>query len=195
VTKKRVEIISEKLVFKKLFFRVMEARLRHETTSGDMSEQLVRLNLDRGDAAAAILYDPAANTIVMVEQFRYPTLQHDLGWLLELPAGIVKHGEDPPDTIQRELIEETGYKIDTPQHVLTFYTSPGGASERIFLYYATITPADRVAEGGGLPAEREDIRILTLSLDDALEKVRSGEIVDAKTIIGLQWLERHLTQS
>jgi len=128
---------------------------------------------------------------VLVEQFRYPAYHHDDAWLLEIPAGIVKDTESPADTIIRELIEETGYQIDTPQHVFTFYPSPGGSSERIFLYYATVTPSDRVAEGGGRPAEKEDIRLLTLPLDDALEKMRSGQIVDGKTIIGLQWLQNN----
>ena len=191
MTDKRVEIVSEKDVFERLFFKVTEAHLRHQLNSGDMSDELVRLSLERGDGAAAILHDVAAKTVILVEQFRYPAYLHESGWLLELPAGIVTKEEDPPKTIKRELLEETGYKIDAPQHVFTFYTSPGGTSERIFLYYARVTPADRVAEGGGLPAEKEDIRILTMKIDEALEKVRSGQIVDAKTIIGLQWLENH----
>lgn len=191
MTDKRVEIVSEEDVFERLFFKVKEARLRHQLTSGGMSDELVRLNLDRGDAAAAILHNVRAKTVVLVEQFRYSARQHQSGWLLELPAGIVKDGENPLDTIKRELLEETGYKIDAPQHVFTFYTSPGGTSERIFLYYARVTSANRVSEGGGLPAEKEDIRILGVKIDEALEKVRSGQIVDAKTIIGLQWLEKH----
>ena len=68
----------------------------------------------------------------------------------------------------------------------------GGSSERIYLFYAEIEEADREHEGGGLPQEGEDIEVVELTLDQAWRALESGEIADAKTIVGLQWLSRRL---
>lgn len=192
---KRVEILKKEQVFKKAIFRIEEARLQHERFDGSMSSPIVRLNLDRGDAVAAVIHDPAHDTLVMIEQFRYPTVAKGPGWLLELPAGVVEDEEDPANTMRRELIEEIGYQVTDLQHISTFYTSPGGSSERVFLYYAAVSGSAKVAEGGGLDEEDEDIRSVILSVDEALQKMKTGEIADAKSIIGLQWLELKRSQT
>src|SRR5579872_1427656 len=88
-------------------------------------------------------------------------------------------------------MEETGYNVETLQLINTFYLSPGGSSERVLLYYASVTPGDHVGKGGGLRESGEDIRTLIITVENALEKVTKGEIVDAKTIIGLQYLQVH----
>jgi len=186
---KRVEIISKQEIFKKFIFRIEEAHLRHERFDGSMSQEIVRLNLNRGDSTAVVLHDKRADTLVMTEQFRYPTYEKGPGWLLELPAGVVEQGEDPADTMRREMLEETGYAVQTVRHIGTFYLSPGGSSERIVLYYANATPQNQVARGGGVISEGEDIRVLVLKVDDVLKKIASGEIADAKTMVGLQWLQ------
>lgn len=190
---KRVEIISKMDVFQKSIFRIEEVRLRHQCYDGRMSDEFDRLNLDRGDSVAAILHDQKADTVILVEQFRYPAYEKGPGWMIELPAGIVKSGIDatPDITIRREIMEETGYSVETLQHINTFYLSPGGSSERVLLYYASITPGDHFGKGGVLRESGEDIRTLIITVDNALEKVTKGEIVDAKTIIGLQWLQVH----
>ena len=186
---KRVEIIEKKEIFRRLFFRIEEARLRHETLSGTMSEEMVRLNLKRGDGVAVLLHDPQAATVVMVEQFRYAAYENGPGWLLEIPAGIVQEGEDPAEGMKREIEEETGYRVAELQHITTFYLSPGGSSERIWLYYAAVSPKDRITEGGGLPVEQEEIRVAVYPVAALVEKAASGEIQDAKTLVGLQWLQ------
>src|SRR5262249_24116919 len=127
--KRRVEIISQKEVFKQAIFRIEEAQLRYELFTGKMSDSLTRLNLNRGDSAAIIAHDVDAGTVVMIEQFRYSTYEKGPGWMLELPAGIVQAGEDPTKTMQREVREEIGYEIRHLQQVSTFYPSPGGTSE------------------------------------------------------------------
>jgi ADP-ribose pyrophosphatase len=95
---------------------------------------------------------------------------------------------DPAVTMRREIEEEIGYTVETLRLLNKFYLSPGGSSERIFLYYTSVTPKNKTKKGGGLAHEGEDIRLVSLKVDDALRKMDSGEIVDAKTIIGLQWL-------
>jgi ADP-ribose pyrophosphatase len=72
--------------------------------------------------------------------------------------------------------------------IASFFVSPGGSSERIWLYYAEVGDATRVSAGGGLAVEHEEIRIVAMSFDEARTALRDGRLPDAKTIIGLQWL-------
>jgi len=189
---RKVEIISQKNLLPDAFFSLEEARLRFERVDGSMSDEVLRLSLERGDGVAAVVHNIEANTLILVEQFRYSTYQHDSGWLWELPAGIVGKTEAPAEAMRRELIEETGYQASQLQPIHTFYLSPGTSSERIFLFYAPVKTADKVTIGGGLPEEHEEIRIHTLSVDDALQKLAAGFFTDAKTLIGLQWLKDRL---
>lgn len=188
----RVEIISRIELFKRLFFRFEEIRLRHETFSGNMSDEIVRLNMDRGDGVAVVLHDRTHDTVIMVEQFRASTYDAGVGWLMEIPAGILKPGEDPAEAVKREILEETGYQVVQVTPISTFFLSPGGTSERIFLYYAAIREDERLHAGGGLIEEHEDLRVSAIPITEAFAKVARGEIVDAKTIIGLQWLQLQL---
>lgn len=188
---KKVEIISKQQLFKKFFFLIEEARLRHELYTGEMSPEMTRLSFNRGDSAAVILHDPLLDTVVMTEQFRYPTYTKGMGWILEIPAGTIEAEEldNPTETLRRELVEEIGYRVADFRKIASFFVSPGGTSERIHLFYAAIRPEDKIAEGGGLAAEGEDIRMVSMGLQEAIYKISTGEIVDAKTIIGLQWLQ------
>lgn len=188
---KRVEIISKKEDYKRFFFRIEEVHLQHELYNGKMSDKLVRLNFDRGDSAAVVMHDYEADTVIMTEQFRYPTYEKGPGWILEIPAGTVESEEinDPTKTLRREIMEEIGYSVASFRKICSFYVSPGGTSERIHLYYAKVSPKDKAGKGGGVLSEGEDIRITSLKVNAALHKIDTGEIVDAKTIIGLQWLQ------
>lgn len=188
--KRRVEIIAKSYT-KGQFFTIEEARLRYEQFDGTMSAEIDRSSLQRGDSVAAVVHDREADTVILIEQFRYPAYENGPGWLLELPAGVVEndHDADPAATMRRELEEEIGYHVSDLQLISTFYPSPGGSSERIYVYYAPVTPQARQSAGGGLASEGEDIRLLTLKAADAFAKIASGDIRDAKTIIGLQWLQ------
>jgi len=185
----KVEIISEKRIFDG-FFKIDEAHLRYQLFNGEMSPELTRLNFNRGDSAAVILHDPMLDTLIMTEQFRYPTYTKDHAWVLEIPAGTIEANEnaDPMLTLRRELMEEIGYRVNSFRKVASFFVSPGGTSERIHLFYAAISPKDKVATGGGLAAEGENVKMVTMGVKEALYKITTGDIMDAKTIIGLQWL-------
>jgi nudix-type nucleoside diphosphatase (YffH/AdpP family) len=187
---KQVKIISEKRVFDG-FFKIDEAHFQHELYSGQMSPELTRMSFNRGDSAAVILHDPLLDTIIMTEQFRYPTYTKDHGWILEIPAGSIEADEidNPTVTLRRELMEELGYSVTNFRKVASFFVSPGGTSERIHLFYAAIRPEHKIADGGGLVEEGEDIHMVAMGVQEALYKITTGEIMDAKTIIGLQWLQ------
>ena len=187
---RKVELLKEQDVFHQAIFTVREARLRHELRNGTMSDEIVRLNLDRGDSVAALVHNVESDEIVLTLQFRYPTYQkgEGPGWLLELPAGVVRRGEDPAGTLMRELEEEIGYRARNIVPITSFYLSPGGSSERIWLYYVEVDASSRVSDGGGVADEGEDIEVVYMPVTEALTAVEEQQLPDAKTIIALQWL-------
>jgi ADP-ribose pyrophosphatase len=182
-----VELISRRRVFDD-FLKVDEAEVR---INGTVQR---RLSLERGDSAAALVQRREDGAILLTRQFRYPTLEHGPGYLLELPAGVIEGEEDPEVAMRRELVEELGYEADDLEPISTFYVSPGGSSERVHLYYAEVSTSDRVGDGGGVPSEGEVIEVVAVSVDQFLSMMRDGTIADAKTIIGALWLERRLAQ-
>jgi nudix-type nucleoside diphosphatase (YffH/AdpP family) len=183
----RVAIESRRQVYKG-FFQLEEVVLRHERLDGTMSAPMSRLNLDRGDGAAIVLHDPQRQVITLVRQFRYPTWEKGPGWTVELVAGMVEAGRDPADVARAEAREEAGYDTRELRSLGSFYLTPGGSSERIFLYYAAVDQSMRVAEGGGLAHEGEDIEIVEMSEQEAWQALDEQHIVDAKTLVGLMWL-------
>lgn len=132
----------------------------------------------RHPGAVAILVEPNANELLLVSQFRYAPDEV----LLELPAGKVEPGESTMESATRELEEETGFQAQQLYPVFEFFTSPGFADERIFLYYAT----DLIAGETNLD-EDEFVLVRSYSRDELLEKLNDGSIRDAKTLIGIQW--------
>lgn len=186
---KKVSIEQKRNIFDD-FFKLEEAYLRFEQFNGEMSGLVRRLSLERGNSVAVLVLNRNNNKLIMVSQFRYPTFQNGHGWTIEIIAGMVDPGETPEQTIRRELQEETGLNIKTFEPISTFYPSPGGSSELIYLYYAEVSGEQaKYKETGGLLSHGEDVKAIELSLKDALAKIKSGEIVDAKTIIALYWLE------
>ena len=185
---KTVRIIQRRELFKK-FFRIEEVTLRHELYNGSMSAEMTRLILDRGDSVAMLLCDPEKQTLLLCEQFRIPTYDKGPGWLLELPAGTLEQGEDAEECARREAMEETGYSVKSFRRITSVYLSPGGSSERIHIFYGEVSMSDRLGAGGGVLSENEDIRLISMPMAEAIAKARDGQIQDAKTLIGIQWLE------
>src|SRR5262249_24949895 len=147
-----------------------------------------RLVFERGDSVAAVVFERDTERLLLTEQFRFPTLEKGPGWLIEIIAGMIDRGEQPEASIRREIEEELGYRADRIEYVATFYVSPGGSSARIWVYYAEVCAAGRVSAGVGLPGEHEDIRVVSISTEEARAALKDGKIADAKTMIGLQWL-------
>lgn len=189
---KKVSIEQKRYILEDVF-KVEEARLRYEMFNGEMSDLIRRISLERGDSVAVIMFNLTTNKLIFVNQFRYPTYKKNQGWLIEAIAGIVEPDETPEVTARREVQEEIGLNISRLEHISSFYPSPGGSSERIHLFYTEVSGENaKYKKTGGLLSEGEDIKAEELSLDDALNKIKSGEIMDAKTIIGIYWMENRL---
>lgn len=115
--------------------------------------------------------------IVLVTQYRYP---HDKV-ILELPAGKLEKGEEPKLCATRELTEETGYSSNKITKLGKIFTTPGFCDEVLHIYLAeNLIPGDHAREEG-----EEGMELFEMTIDEIDEKIKSGEIVDAKTICGI----------
>lgn len=186
---KKVNIISEKLVFDK-FFKIVEGKFIVSKYNNTMSKEVTRLSFKSSDSVGVLIKAKDSDSFLFAEQFRYPAYnanEKDSGWLTEIMAGRIEHNEDPAETAKRESIEETGYEIDHLEPITTFFVSPGGATEKIHLYYAEVDDFSKVGEGGGLASEAEDIKVIKYSFNEIWKLYKEGKITDGKTIIALQW--------
>lgn len=147
-----------------------------------------RETYDRGNGATILLYDVSRRTVLLTSQFRYPVYVngHPDGVLLETAAGLLDD-DDPETAIRREAIEETGHEVGEVTHVFDAFMSPGSVTERLHFYAAPYSADTRRTAGGGLAHEGEHITVVELPIDDALRMIEQGSIVDAKTIMLLQW--------
>lgn len=152
-------------------------------------EQQSREAYDRGNGAVILLYNKKSETIILTRQFRLPTFinGNPTGMLIEACAGLLDD-DNPEDCIRRETEEETGYKISKAEKIFEAYMSPGSVTEILHFFIAEYSTEMKITEGGGLNEEGENIEVLELSIDKALEMIDSGEIKDAKTIMLLQYL-------
>ena len=156
---------------------------RHETQ--------IRQVYDRGDGAAILPYDPERGRVLLVRQFRMPAwVTSNSGMLIEACAGLLDK-QDPESCIRKEAEEELGYRIGRPRLVFAAYTSPGSVSERLYCFIAEYAPADRISHGGGDEHEGEDIEVLEIDGNEAFAMIADGRIIDAKTIMLLQYARLH----
>lgn len=185
---KKLEILSGPEVRYEGYFRLTETRLRFLKSDGSMSKTVSRLNLDRPNASSVLLYDPDEDAIILVKQFRYSVYAGgDGGWMTEIVAGTLDPEDDPEQAARREVMEETGYEIGELEYIYTFYPSPGGCSEKCFLYAAEVCEDMKKGPGGGATGEEEDIEVLKVPAVAAFEMMDRGEINDGKSLVALQW--------
>jgi len=138
---------------------------------------------DRGNGATILLYNRDKRTVILTRQFRFPVYinGHD-GYLIETAAGLLDNMA-PEQRIKAEAEEETGYQIDRMEKVFDAFMSPGSVTEKLYFYIAEYRPDDRKGQGGGIEAEGEDIEVLEWPIDQALQAIDDGLIVDGKTIM------------
>ena len=166
--------------------RLSSVELDYRDRKGE-THRLKREIFHRTPAACILLYDARRDIVVLAKQFRLPAyLTGDPAWMIEVPAGLLD-GDEPEEAIRREAMEESGYRVRDVRFLFKALTSPGSVTEVVHFFYAPIDLSDRINEGGGLAEEHEDIEVMEVPLDEAVAMIGNGEIIDAKTIIMLQW--------
>ena len=150
-----------------------------------------RETYDRGHGATLLLYNLTSRTVILTRQFRFPVyVGGHPGLLIETPAGLLD-AASPEERVRQEVEEETGYRVQQVHKLFECYMSPGSVTERLSFFVAPYDPADRISPGGGVEAEGEDIEVLELPFDRATKMIGT-EIIDAKTILLLQYAQLHL---
>lgn len=199
VKAKDVEVIEKEIAFQG-YFRIDRYRLRHRQFEGGMGAEITREIFERGHAACCLLYDPDLDKLVLIEQFRpgaYAALaspwfdEHQSSpWLIEIIAGIIEEGEEPQDVVRREALEEAGCEVSRIEPLFHYLASPGAATESMFVFCGRVD-ASNVGGVHGLSHEGEDIRVLVVDVKRAFEMFDQGRIINAMTIIPLQWFRAH----
>lgn len=131
----------------------------------------------------AVIPVASDNSIILVKQYRKAIER----FLMEIPAGKLELNEEPRETAIRELKEETGYEAKKIEYLLEFYTSPGFSNEKIYLFLAT-----DLIEGEATPDSGEFIEMEKYNIDDLIKMVERGEIIDSKTIIGINLAKKYI---
>lgn len=184
---KKFEILQKEIVYPG-FFRMEKYRLKHTLFAGGWSAEINRELFVRGSCVAVVLYDPYADKVILIEQFRAGAiLQPDRAWLVEIVAGAIEDGETAEEVAYRESLEEAGCEIQDLITINEFYTTPGCSAERITLFCGKV---DSAQIGGihGLNEEHEDILVKAVAFEEAYQMIENGSIESAIPIIGIQWL-------
>nr|WP_170109725.1 NUDIX hydrolase [Melghirimyces profundicolus] len=170
--------LNSRIIFEGRLIRVQLDEV--ELPDGNTSTR----ELVKHPGAVTVMAVTEENRMVFVRQYRKPLEKE----ILEIPAGKLEPGEDPEECARRELEEETGYKAKALKHVVSMYTSPGFADERLHLYEAR-----GLAEGQFRPDSEEFVERVELTLEEAFERMAAGEICDAKTVTALYiWKNREI---
>ena len=175
--KPKPEIIESKLVFQGKVFNVTADRVREE------GKEYVRDTVRHPGSACIIAVDDERR-VSLVKQYRHPAQS----FLIEIPAGSRHDESELPETCaRRELEEELGVVAEKLELLIEFYVSPGYFTEKMWIYLATGLRATQQNLD-----EDENIEIIKVPIDQALKMIEIGEIVDAKTIIGIPLAARRL---
>jgi ADP-ribose pyrophosphatase len=168
-------------------------RFRNRRFDGAMSGPRTWETWRRGKAVAMLPYDPEADAVVLIEQFRFPAFVAGIDPILvELPAGLLEDGEEAEATMHRELQEEMAMTTDRLEQIGGYILTAGGADETCELYVGQVkapaTGPDGIAWHAGEASEEEDIRVRVWPADKAIEAALEGRFANSITAIGLLWL-------
>lgn len=183
---KKTEILSkEKHTLKKITFD-------REEKDGDVREHKNEV-YNMGDAATVLLYNLEQKKVILTKQFRLPSYLNGnkTGMLIEACAGKIEN-ESAEESIIREIEEETGFKVPAVKKIFEAYTSPGTITELLYFFITEYNASMKVNDGGGLKEEKEDIEVLEITFQQAIQMIDDGEIKDAKTIMLLLYAKANL---
>jgi len=142
---------------------------------------------DHGSAVCVLPYDPHRRTTTIIRQLRAPTLHAaSEAAIFEAPAGLIDSGEEAPTAARREVMEEIGIQLASLDLVANAWSMPGLSTEKMNLFLATYTDADRIGAGGG---ERDEgIEVVEMPLRELAAMAEDGRLSDLKTLFLLQAL-------
>lgn len=176
----QVEVLSDN------WYILKKTTFAYQRNNGEWQIQ-TRETYDRGNGATILLYHIGQRTVILTRQFRFPAFVNGHhGLLIETPAGLLDQSS-PEERIKAETAEETGYVIHQVRKVFEAYMSPGSVTEKLYFFVAEYDPTSRHSQGGGIHEEGEDIEVLELPFERALAMIETGDIVDGKTIMLLQY--------
>lgn len=172
-----------------------------EFTISDGDKEFKREVLTTPNAVAALIFDTVKKKYIFVEQYRAAAE----GIMVEIVAGSIDEGEKQEQAMKREIMEETGYKVDFITHVNDFYVSPGRTNEVTSLFYCEVS--ERVDKGGGIGDENVSIvEVEKLGLNGRLffddptgfnmevgkesKMMPPYQLIDAKSLIAVMWFEK-----
>jgi ADP-ribose pyrophosphatase len=174
-------------------FPIQRIRFRHRRFDGTTSPPRTWELWRRGRAAALLPYDPIADAVVLIEQFRLPALAAGLDpVMVEVVAGLCDAGEDVATTLRRETAEELALPVHRTLPVGEFLLTPGGSDEHVSLHAGEVrvpaTGADGLVGLTGLQSEAEDIRVRVWPAQTAIDAALEGRMRNSITAIALLWL-------
>mgnify|MGYP002628258251 CR=1 FL=1 len=145
----------------------------------------------KSDGVAILLYNKQRENVILSKQFRMPVLIAGInqGYSIEVVGGAIDKNETPEACAIRETEEEVGYKISSIKKVTTAFLSPGILKEKVHLFIGEYSDNNKTENGGGVFAENEEIEVLEFSFEQVLAMIENEEIIDARTIILLQYLK------
>ena len=187
---KKWQMLNKKRVYDG-FYKVDSCEVEHALFQGGTTKPMKRELLYRGNVAAVLPYDQKDDSVVLIEQFRIGATNQEDPWLVEVIAGMVETGESPEAMVYREAEEEAGLKLDNLSLMTTYLASPGMTTEEVFIYSSL---ADLKDAGGyfGLETENEDIRVLKMKADEAIELFDNGTIRNAISVVAMLWLKLNI---
>lgn len=173
--------MSQSLIEKQVLFEGRKCRLEVHHFKDDQTSRRTAREVIVHPGAVVILPFLSSDRIILIRNRRLAVGTT----LVELPAGTLEHNESPMNCAGRELLEETGFLAGRLQSLGSFYSSPGILSEKMFAYAAyDLQEKHQALEEG------EEIELLSATLDEAIEMIRSGEIADGKTIATILMYDR-----
>ena len=173
------------------WYTLKKVTYEYQKSDGTLQTQS-REAYDRGNGAAILLYNKEQQTVILTRQFRMPSFinGNSSGMLIEACAGLLDK-DNAEDCIKRETEEETGYKITDVRKIFEAYMSPGSVTEILYFFIAEYSQSMKVHDGGGVEHEEENIEVLEIPIQKAMNMIDNGEIKDAKTIMLLQYVKLH----
>lgn len=171
-------------------FPLQRVRFRYTRFDGNRSGVLTWEMWRRGRGVAILSYDPVANSVALIEQFRLPALAAGLSPVMtECAAGLLEPEEDPEAAARREIEEETGLRPDRFERIGRYMLMQGGCDEVMFYYAARVAmPSAEQAGTHGLAHEHEDTRVLILPAEEAFAALDANRIENVTAAVCLYWL-------